>query len=62
MRKSLAVFAAAAAFLSLPAGRVAAADHIAAPDAVQSRLVWGERLGVLFEVRQAHPAHEPCLT
>ncbi len=38
MRKSLAVFAAAAAFLSLPAGRVAAADHIAAPDAVQSRL------------------------
>jgi pyruvate/2-oxoglutarate dehydrogenase complex dihydrolipoamide acyltransferase (E2) component len=37
MRKSLAVLAAAAAILSLPAG-YAAADHIATPDAVQSRL------------------------
>lgn len=38
MRKSLAVLAAAAAFLSLPAGRAAAGDHIATADAVQSRL------------------------
>ena len=38
MRKSLAVLAAAAAFLFLPAGHAAAVDHIAAPDAVQSRL------------------------
>ena len=38
MRKSLAVLAAAAALLSLPAGSVAAADHIATPEAVQSRL------------------------
>jgi hypothetical protein len=37
MRKSLAVLAAAAAILCLPAG-YAAADHIATPDAVQSRL------------------------
>lgn len=37
MRKSLVVLAAAAAILSLPAG-YAAADHIATPDAVQSRL------------------------
>jgi len=38
MHKSLAVLAAAAAFLSLPAGHVAAGDHIVTPDAVQSRL------------------------
>lgn len=38
MRKSLAVLAAAAAILSLPAGHAAAGDHIVTPDAVQSRL------------------------
>jgi len=38
MRKSLAVLAAAAAILSLPAGYAAAGDHIVTPDAVQSRL------------------------
>lgn len=38
MRKSLAVLAAAAAFLCLPAGYAAAGDHVATPDAVQSRL------------------------
>lgn len=38
MRKSLAVLAAAAAFLFLPAGHAGAADHIATADAVQSRL------------------------
>jgi len=38
MRKSLAVLAAAAAFLSLPAGPAAAGDHIATADAVHSRL------------------------
>ena len=38
MRKSLAVLAASAAFLSLPAGYAAAGDHIVTPDAVQSRL------------------------
>ena len=38
MRKSLAVLAAAAAILSLPAGRAAAGDHIVTPDAVHSRL------------------------
>jgi hypothetical protein len=37
MRKSLAVLAAAAAFLSLPAGHAAAGDHIASPDVVQAR-------------------------
>ncbi len=37
MRKSLAVLAAAAAFLSLPAAP-AVADHVVTPDAVQSRL------------------------
>jgi hypothetical protein len=37
MRKSLAVLAAAAAILILPAAH-AAADHIVTPDAVQSRL------------------------
>ena len=38
MRKSLAVLAAAAAILSLPAGHAAAGDHIVTPDAMQSRL------------------------
>lgn len=38
MRKSLAVLAAAAAILSLPAGYAAADDHIVTPDAVHSRL------------------------
>ena len=38
MRKSLAVLAAAAAILSLPAGRAGAGDHMVSPDAVQSRL------------------------
>jgi hypothetical protein len=38
MRKSLAVLAAAAAILSLPAGYAAAGDHIVTPAAVQSRL------------------------
>ena len=38
MRKCLAVLAAAAAILSLPAGHAAAGDHIVTPDAVQARL------------------------
>jgi hypothetical protein len=38
MRKSLAVLAAVAAILSLPAGHAAADDHIVTPDAVHSRL------------------------
>jgi hypothetical protein len=38
MRKCLAVLAAAAAILSLPAGSADAGDHIVTPDAVQSRL------------------------
>ena len=38
MRKSLAVLAAAAAILSFPAARAVAGDHVATPDAVQSRL------------------------
>jgi len=38
MRKSLAVLAAAAAILSLPAGHAAGGDHIVTTDAVQSRL------------------------
>jgi hypothetical protein len=38
MRKSLAVLAAAAAILSFPALNAAAGDHVATPDAVQSRL------------------------
>ena len=38
MRKSLAVLAAAAAFLFLPAGPADASDHIATTDVVQSRL------------------------
>jgi hypothetical protein len=38
MRKSLAVLAAAAAFLLLPVGHAAAADHIVTNDAVQARL------------------------
>ena len=38
MRKSLAVLAAAAAILSFPAGNAVAGDHVATPDAVQSRL------------------------
>ena len=38
MRKSLAVLAAFAAILSLPAGRAAAGDHMVTPEAVQSRL------------------------
>jgi hypothetical protein len=38
MRKSLAVLAAAAAFLSLPADQAAGGDHIVTPDAVQARL------------------------
>jgi hypothetical protein len=38
MRKSLALLAAAAAILFLPAAHAAAGDHIMTPDAVQSRL------------------------
>lgn len=38
MRKSLAVLAASAAFLSLSGGPVVAGDHIVTPDAVQARL------------------------
>ena len=38
MRKSLAVLAVAAAILSLPAAMAIAGDHVATPDAVQSRL------------------------
>ena len=38
MRKSLAVLAVAAAILSFPAAKATASDHVATPDAVQSRL------------------------
>lgn len=55
MRKSVAVLAVVAAILSFPAKNAAAGDHVATPDAVQSRLegAAGQRAQDLAAVQDA---------